>query len=56
MSYGALKEEQDLLGTLKGFWKTEPIGIHQPENAVQREEFTKYVYRQGDRYEVTLPW
>ena len=56
MNYGTLDEEQDLVGTLKMFWETEAIGIRQPENAVQSEEFTKYVYRQGDRYEVTLPW
>ena len=55
-NYGILDEEQDLVGTLKMFWETEAIGIRQPENAVQSKEFTKYVYRQGDRYEVTLPW
>ena len=54
---GAYDEEQDLVGTLKKFWECESIGIHLSEDAVQsEEEFTKYVYRRGERYEVRLPW
>ena len=54
---GAYDEEQDLVGTLKKFWECESISIHLSEDAVQsEEEFTKYVYRRGERYEVRLPW
>ena len=56
INYGTRDEEHNLVGTLKKFWETETIGIHQPEDTVQSDEFTKHVYRQGDRYEVSLPW
>ena len=56
VNYGTRDEEHNLVETLKTFWETETIGIHQPEDTVQSDEFTKHVYRQEDRYEVTLPW
>ena len=55
-NYGTYDEEQNVVDTLKKFWETESIGIHPSEDPVQSEEFSKYVYRQGNRYEVSLPW
>ena len=55
-NYVTPDEEENLVNTLKGFWETESIGIYTPEDTVESEEFTKHAYRQGDRYEVTLPW
>ena len=51
--------QDDVLGdTLKRFWETESIGINEPSSNgdVKNESFEINVKRNGDRYEVKLPW
>ena len=55
-NYGTYDEERNVVDTLKTFWETESIGIYPSEDPARSEEFSKYVYRQGNRYEVSLPW
>ena len=51
-------QDDILADTLKSFWETESIGISEPSanGDVKTESFEMNVKRNGDRYEVKLPW
>lgn len=51
-------QDDVLADTLKSFWETESIGISEPSanGDVKTESFEINVKRNGDRYEVKLPW
>ena len=57
--FQTIASQDDVLAdTLKSFWETESIGISEPSanGDVKTESFEINVKRNGDRYEVKLPW
>ena len=50
--------EDELVDSLKQFWETESIGIHEPElqKEDEKQEFMTEVTHNGERYDVGLPW
>ena len=51
-------QDDILVDTLKSFWETESIGMSEPSanGDVKTESFEINVKRNGNRYEVKLPW
>lgn len=56
--FGLAEKDNRLVQTLKQFWETESIGIHEPrlKTEDEKEEFMAHIKHNGERYEIGLPW
>ena len=56
--FGLAEKDDRLVQTLKQFWETESIGIHEPrlKTEDEKEEFMAHIKNNGERYEIGLPW
>ena len=60
MRIGGCNKVDDLKLSLRRFWETEAIGIHENSEekplSVEHEKFQINIERDGERYAVNLPW
>ena len=56
--FGLAEKDDRLVQTLKQFWETKSIGIHEPrlKTEDEKEEFMAHIKHNGERYEIGLPW